>query len=103
MTNERVLVTAEAYERVLEIETDIGIGTAFTIDEGGRQFAVTAKHLFAPTETRPRAALANRFGKTELQLDLIEVSPESADVAVAPLDPPLTPALDLPASAVGLV
>jgi hypothetical protein len=115
-TSASQLVEAQAYERVLEIKTSVGTGTAFTIDypfsgtgtapgqpdEGGRQYLITAKHLLPPSESHPRVELENRFFRAELELDLLAVSPAIADVALAPLERPLTASLYLPAGSQGI-
>jgi len=105
---QREIVVGAAYERVLEIETALGRGTAFTITEGGTQYVVTAKHLLPPGDPEPRVALSNRhileqFG-APLQHDckLLSVEPSRADVAVAPLTAPITADLPLIASTHGM-
>lgn len=102
-------VKSEAYERVLELTTDLGAGTAFTITDEGTQYLVTARHLLPESETTPTVRLANRFiiasqgGPVSLELPLLPVEPDGADVAVAPLPEPLTPDLSLVASPDGMV
>jgi Trypsin-like peptidase domain len=103
------LVVSEAYERVLEIETALGSGTAFTISEGGAQYLVTAKHLLPEGDLHPTVKLSNRFiaeqlgGPVEHRCELLPITPDRADVAVAPLPSPLTPDLTLEARTDGLV
>ncbi len=89
---QREIVVGAAYERVLEIETALGRGTAFTITEGGAQYVVTAKHLLPPGDLEPRVALSNRhileqFG-VPLQHDwgIISASEWVDDVHVLYLD-----------------
>jgi hypothetical protein len=88
-------VTANVIERMYEIESAAGSGAAFTIDFAGRQHLVTAKHLLPPGDPAPDVKVSNRFGSNDLRLGLLDVEPESADVAVAQLDQPLVDDLRL--------
>lgn len=96
-------MTANTIERTLEIQTALGSGTAFTIDHYGRQYVVTARHLLPRGEQHPEVQLSNRYMRRTLRLDLLDVEPDTADVAVSLLPDPLTPDLPLPASRDGLV
>lgn len=97
-------VTSNALERVLEIQTSVKSGTAFTIDHGGAQYLVTARHLLPPSEAHPQVQVSNRHvGSLDLRLDLLPVDPDTADVAVSLLPGPITSDLPLPATSNGLV
>jgi hypothetical protein len=97
------LVSANAVERTLEVDTARDSGTAFTIDHLDRQYLVTARHLLPEGEASPEVTLSNRTFSRTLNLDLLPVRPSAADVAVAPLDEPLTIQHPLPATTNGLV
>lgn len=97
------LVTANAFERVLEIRTALGAGTAFTLERNGREHVVTARHLLPNGESRPQATLSSRHITRTLRLDLLPAEPENADVAVAPLPEPMTPTLPLAAGKDGII
>jgi hypothetical protein len=96
------LVTANVISRVLELKTSTGRATAFTLDQGERQYLVTARHLFEPGDSTPTVTVSNAWlAPQDLQLDLLEVDPPAADVAVAPLATRLTTELELPATFTG--
>lgn len=101
------LVPSEAYERVLEIETDTRKGAAFTLTQGDVQYLVTAKHLFDDGAS-PVVLVANRhilkqFGHPlPLRFEFLPV-PEQADIAVTRLSNPITADLDLIPSTGGMI
>jgi S1-C subfamily serine protease len=96
------LVRANTIERVLEIETDIGSGTAFTIDVDGQPYLVTARHLLPPDSQHPHVRLKKLNASWSLDFDLLPLR-VAADVAVAQLEEPLLREdLALPASFSGL-
>lgn len=99
------VVTSNAFTRVLEIQTELGCGTAFTLDQDGQQYLVTARHLLPPGVPDPEVRLSNRHLRRTLRLELLSVFPATADVAVSPLVEPLTETADypLPATGVGLL
>jgi len=94
--------TANVYERVLELESEIDRGTAFTIDTGKRQYLVTAAHLVPPARDIT-VTVSNRFGSRQLLLRRLVGLPAAADIVVAPLPEPVTPDLPLPATLDGLI
>lgn len=98
----RPFVRAEAFERVLHLETEQGRGTAFTIEHAGNEWLVTARHLL-PDEPAPLVTLSSRFlGRVSLRLGFLPALGPAADVAVAHLQDALTPVMSLPASSSGL-
>jgi S1-C subfamily serine protease len=97
------LVTANTFERILEIQTELGAGTAFTIERAGHEYLVTARHLLPQGTDQPEVTISSRHMRRTLRLHLLPVEPESADVAVASLDEPVTPTLPLPTGRDGII
>lgn len=97
------LVTANSFERVLEISTALGSGTAFSIPYAGREYLVTARHLLPEGDPRPEVSIASRHMARTLRLDLLPTDPATADVAVAPLPEAVTPTLPLAAGKDGII
>src|SRR5687768_1889460 len=97
------VITANSLNRVLEIQTSLGKGTAFTIDYGGPQHLLTARHLLPEGESHPEVTIANRFAAHTLRLDLLPVEPDTADIAVAPLEKPVTPELPITPNRDGII
>lgn len=94
MSGVKEYVRAEAFQRVLRIESRVGKGTAFTIERGGREWLVTARHLL-PEEPAPEVRLTGRSGEFVLRLGFIPGLADQTDIAVAPLENPITPQLAL--------
>ena len=82
------MVTTNALQRTLFIRQGDSIGTAFTVDRGGRQYIVTARHVAASG-----GAVEIRHDQQWklAEVDLVAVGDGQLDVTV--LDPgrPLTP------------
>ncbi len=97
------LVTANSFERVLEIRTGLGSGTAFSIPYVGREYLVTARHLLPEGDPRPEVSIASRHMTGTLRLELLPTDPATADVAVAPLPDAVTPTLPLAAGRDGII
>jgi hypothetical protein len=95
-------VRAEAFERVLQLETAAGRGTAFTVEHAEREWLITARHLI-PEEPAPEVRLRSRHIDTRMRLPFLPPLLDSADVAVAPLQQPITPQLELVPSTMGLM
>jgi hypothetical protein len=94
---------SEAYERVVRIQTSRGRGAAFTIDRNGRQWLITARHLLPAGEPAPECALSRGAFRTTLRLGFLADPGGEGDVAVAPLQSPFTPQLELHATSEGLM
>jgi hypothetical protein len=94
---------SEAYERVVRLQTSSGRGAAFTIDRNGRQWLITARHLLPADEPAPECVLSRGAFRTTLRLGFLADPGGEGDVAVAPLQSPFTPQLDLHATSEGLM
>lgn len=96
-----MLVSANVYERVVELRTSVDRGAAFILTEGDDDYLVTARHLFDDSRTQT-VTLSNRFVRRTVTIELLTVS-AAADVAVAPIDGFAVEELPLPATSDGLV
>lgn len=94
-----MLVTSNALQRTLFIRQGDSIGTAFTVDRGGRQYIVTARHVVASGGV---VKIRHEQQWKLAEVDLVAVGNDQLDVTV--LDPgrPLTPNHPLEPSAGGL-
>lgn len=101
------MVQAEVLCRVLRIKHEKSSGTCFTIESHGKQFLVTAKHLFMDTGF-PHSAVVTLLTGADYQsfdVDVQYPTNPSIDVAVIKLKTKqfLTPVYDNPNSTDGLV
>jgi hypothetical protein len=73
-----------------------------TVEHAEREWLVTARHLIPP-EPAPEVRLRSRHIDTRMRLPFLPPLLDSADVAVAPLQEPITPQLELVPSSAGLM
>lgn len=66
-------------------------GTAFTIEVEGRQYLVSAKHIFSVGANAPGLKIFHNGAWLELPYKRIEVQPESVDIAVLALEKQISP------------
>jgi len=81
----------------ITVSEEIGLGTAFTVDRGEKQYLVSANHLFKKGAT-PCFAKVDSNTKKEIYEKLDTESPlrdEQEDVIVFPLKEPITPSYKL--------
>lgn len=73
------LVTSNAWERVVKLESDTQLGAGTIVEHGGRTYCVTARHVLPPNgEIR----LSTRYAEWGGEFDpIVGIHPE-ADVAV---------------------
>jgi S1-C subfamily serine protease len=77
---------------VVRIKTSINTGAGFTIDVDQRQYLVTSSHLI-PNSNSVELWYRGEQGHGDLVLSPIPIEPAFADVAVFPLDTPITRSL----------
>lgn len=103
------MITAEVLQRVFKLITASSQATGFTIDIGGEEFFVTARHNFIAHESMPWHApdsitIAAADGAREIAVLDGRESRDATDVAVLRLGARLAdPALILPATLEGMV
>jgi hypothetical protein len=94
------MITANVWERVVNVRCGDISGTGFTVDQQGTQYLVTARHVV--DSANPLDILV-RGTSVPVNLDRLPVPNTDADVAVFRPDHPITPDLPLPADMEGLV
>ena len=79
-------------------------GTAFTIEEDGREYLVTARHIAKPLQGTCQIELFKDQGWSPLQVTTVGHAPGDVDISVLAYSERLTPErpLPLPASSKGL-
>ena len=97
------MVTSNVIQRVLNIRIDDSLGSAFTIDQGGRQYVVTARHVVEGIEAAQRTAVVYEDEWRDIDFSVVGVAEGDVDVAVLACGQQLSPTLPLEASSEGLV
>lgn len=67
------------------------IGTAFTIEADGRQYLISAKHIFSAEPVAPALKIFMNGTWVEYPYKRIEVQPASVDIAVLALEKQISP------------
>lgn len=95
------MITGNVYNRVFFIRAE-QYGTAFTLDVGGRQYLVTAKHLIGAT---PPSELEFFHGNAwkRLSVKLVGITRDKVDIAVFAPNILLSPALELEPTSKGII
>jgi S1-C subfamily serine protease len=93
-------VTANVYERVVKLtnEDQSSSGSGFTLDVADRQYLITSAHVLPPEDPVTVDVLYGGHSSTRT-LNRIPGVRDGADIAVLPLDTPLTPTRELPVTA----
>ncbi len=101
------MVQAEVFCRVMRIQHENSLGTAFTIESHGKQFIVTAKHLFESNGFPSSSAISLLIGTSyqTFDVDIRYPAEQKADIAVMRLKKErlLTPVYDNINSSDGLI
>ena len=97
------MVTANVIQRVLNIRIDDSQGSAFTIERGGRQYVVTARHVVQGIEAAQRTAVVFDGEWRNIDFTIVGVAEGDVDVAVLACGLQLSPTLPMEASTDGLV
>ena len=85
-----MMVSANALQRTLCIRRGDRIGTAFTVDRGGRQYIVTAHHVVRDITSGDVLAVRRNRVWGEVHIRVVGMDAE-ADIAVLAHEDPLTP------------
>jgi hypothetical protein len=81
--------------RVCQIESEVGLGTAFTIEVDGSQYLVTARHVL-PNEEPLSFSLRSATATVHLgPVAPLPGVPAGVDIAVLPLEHPISPTYEL--------
>jgi hypothetical protein len=90
------VITANVWERVVQIECGRDVGTGFTFDHNGVQFLVTAKHVVESGASMVVRIRGRDVAISSDELERLTVPVAAADVAVFRLGRPITPNHRLP-------
>ena len=98
------MITANVIYRVFRLKVGLETGTAFTIEEGGREYLVTARHIAHSLQGECQIEVFRDGGWAPLQVATVGHAPGDVDISVLAPSERLTPTrpLPLPASSEGL-
>lgn len=100
------MVTANVFRRTFHIMCGSNVGTAFTIDYGGRQYLVTALHIY-PNANGTLSIMIRRHDQwVSVQVRVVgRGAPNTMeeDVLVLALDHQISPSFPLPPTPAGIV
>lgn len=82
------MITAEVWERVVQVVCGKSAGTGFILDHGNKHYLVTAHHL---VESGRSVKVLVRGHAVSVKLAALAIPVREADVAVFRLDRPVTP------------
>ena len=97
------MVTANAIHRTLHIGRADSQGTAFTVDHGGKQYLVTARHVVEGIASGERISVAHQEQQELIEINVVGVGEGAVDVAVLACQQQLSPMHQLEPTTAGLV
>lgn len=98
------MITANVVHRVFRLRAGEAVGTAFTIEDEGREYLVTARHVVPSFSGTGSISLFSSGGWLSLQATLVGHGSGDLDVSVLAVDRQLTPSgLSMPATSSGVV
>ena len=97
------MVTNNVIQRVLNIRIDNSQGSAFTIERGGRQYLVTARHVVEGIEAARRIAIVFENQWRDIDFNIVGVAEGDVDVAVLACAQQLSPTHPLEADDEGMI
>ena len=99
------MITANVIYRVFRLKVGVETGTAFTIEERGKEYLVTARHIAGSLHGRCQIEVFKDRGWSPMQVTTVGHAPGEVDISVLALSERLTPTrpLPLPATSKGLV
>jgi S1-C subfamily serine protease len=90
------MITTNAFCRVFHVRYNDATGTAFTVDREGKQYLVSARHVFEGIGQSEMIEVEQGGSWKTLEVNLIGVPSSSADVIVLSPSLRLSPAYPLP-------
>lgn len=96
------MLTTNVIHRVFFLKAGEGTGTVFAIDEGGKQYLVTAAHVVEGLSAPYNVSIFHQGQWKDLPLQLTGIS-SVADVAVFSAGVQLAPSYSLPATTNGVI
>ena len=99
------MITANVIYRVFRLKVGTETGTAFTVEEDGREYLVTARHVAHSLQGTTKVEVFKDGGWSPLEVTTVGHASGEVDISVLAPSERLTPTrpLPLPASSEGLV
>ena len=97
------MVTTNILHRVLHIGRADSQGTAFTVDHGGKQYLVTARHVVEGIASGERISVAHQEQQKLIEINVVGVGEGAVDVAVLACQEQLSPTHPLELTTAGLL
>ena len=97
------MVTANVVHRILHIGRADSQGTAFTVDHGGKQYLVTARHVVEGIASGERISVVHQEQQELIEINVVGVGEGVVDVAVLACQQQLSPMHPLEPTTAGLV
>ena len=85
------MITSNVIQRTLHIKRDNSSGTAFTLDHGGKQYLVTARHVVEGIASGERIFTVQEKQWKTIDINVVGVGEGEADVAVLACQHQLSP------------
>ena len=85
------MITSNVIQRTLHIKRDNSEGTAFTLDHGGKQYLVTARHVVEGIASGERIFVVHEGQRKPVKIRVVGVGEGDVDVAVLACQQQLTP------------
>ena len=93
------MITANVIYRVFRVKVGLATGTAFTIEEVGREYLVTARHIAHSLQGSCEIEVFKDRKWSPLQVTAVGHAPEDVDISVLAPSERLTPIRPLPLTA----
>ena len=85
------MITSNVIQRTLHIRRDNSVGTAFTLDHGGKQYLVTARHVVEGIASGERIFVVHEGQRKPVKIQVVGVGEGDVDVAVLACQQQLSP------------
>ena len=85
------MITSNVIQRTLHIKRDNSEGTAFTLDHGGKQYLVTARHVVEGIASGERIFVVHGGQRKPVKIRVVGVGEGDVDVAVLACQQQLSP------------
>lgn len=99
------MVTSNVLQRVIYIRFRDSTGTAFTIEQDGRQYIVTARHVIEGLTNQDTISIFFNRSWNDINVRLVGAGDKrqiECDIAVVAADHQITPILPMPVSSNGV-
>ena len=97
------MITTNVYQRVFQVKIGESTGTCFTVDIEGKQYIITARHVIDGWNPGTDIQIFHEKQWKNIGLSLVGRCEGKIDIAVLSAPIQLSPKLDLPATAGGII